>query len=393
FSFIDVAKKIQEEGFDWYSLKIYYPIRIGEVFQSRYEVLTKLGYGRTPEISAPGRLRDHRYVALKVCISDYPSVAREKGAYNRLRSLRESPLIQKCWDSFTIQGREGAVHEYLVLEPLCSNLAYFGKHVASGWENLELFRATATLVFDALRFLHTEAHLIHCDLREENFLLRTASDGVFQALEEYEAREPSPRKVDGEHVVHTTSVAMYPDDITGIVLTDFGETRPGDASTLYNDDIQSLPYRAPEVLLDIPFWYPVDVWNAGVMLWHMFEAKPLFHPFTSKGEPWNVLHLRQMVNVMGLPPLRLLERSINPEWIHKQYFDRDGQWIGVIPVHSDRGLEWRENRLHGEERAEFLRFMRRCLQWEPEKRATAAELCEDPWLKPATEETVEARKS
>jgi serine/threonine protein kinase len=33
-----------------------------------------------------------------------------------------------------------------------------------------------------------------------------------------------------------------------------------------------------------------------------------------------------------------------------------------------------------EEKVEFMRFVRQMLQWEPEKRKTARELFDDPWL-------------
>jgi hypothetical protein len=44
-------------------------------------------------------------------------------------------------------------------------------------------------------------------------------------------------------------------------------------------------------------------------------------------------------------------------------------------------LEERETTLEGlEEREAFLRFMRKMLQWEPEKRSSAKELAEDEWI-------------
>jgi serine/threonine-protein kinase SRPK3 len=36
--------------------------------------------------------------------------------------------------------------------------------------------------------------------------------------------------------------------------------------------------------------------------------------------------------------------------------------------------------LHGEDKRLFLNFVRRMLQWEPERRSTAKELYNDPWL-------------
>lgn len=36
---------IEEQTFSWYNRDKFYPVRIGQVFQSRYQVLVKLGYG------------------------------------------------------------------------------------------------------------------------------------------------------------------------------------------------------------------------------------------------------------------------------------------------------------------------------------------------------------
>ncbi|KZT20468.1 putative CDK4/6 [Neolentinus lepideus HHB14362 ss-1] len=378
FTLLEGSKKVEEEQFSWYNPSTYYPVRIGQLFQSRYQVLSKLGYGTSATVWLCRDLMDHRYVALKVCTRDYPSIPREKAAFERLRCIGESPVVQKCWDSFTIEGIEGAVHECFVLEPLSISLAVCSQKVQN-WD-LVLFRLTALKVLEALKFLHTEAKLIHCDLRQENFLLSVNNDDVFREIEALEAREPSPRKIEGERVVHTTPYVAISDDITNIVLSDFGETRPGDTSTIYYDDIQPFPYRAPEVVLEIPFSYPVDIWNAGVMLWHMFENQPLFSPYLSTGRESNIPHVAQMVAIMGPPPLTFLERVRRPQLIHEHYFDTNGQWISRFPIPRKMSLESKESRLDGENKAEFLRFIRRFLQWEPEKRATAAELCEDRWL-------------
>lgn len=44
-------------------------------------------------------------------------------------------------------------------------------------------------------------------------------------------------------------------------------------------------------------------------------------------------------------------------------------------------LEAEESKLEGYEKKEFVRFVSRMLQWDPEKRPTAKELAEDPWPK------------
>ena len=42
---IDLAKKIEEERLPSYVAEKYYPVSIGEIFASRYQVISKLGYG------------------------------------------------------------------------------------------------------------------------------------------------------------------------------------------------------------------------------------------------------------------------------------------------------------------------------------------------------------
>jgi serine/threonine-protein kinase SRPK3 len=37
--------------------------------------------------------------------------------------------------------------------------------------------------------------------------------------------------------------------------------------------------------------------------------------------------------------------------------------------------------IEGEEKEQFLRFASRMLEWLPEKRATAQELLDDPWMR------------
>ena len=82
-----------------------------------------------------------------------------------------------------------------------------------------------------------------------------------------------------------------------------------------------------------------------------------------------------MVAILGLPPVEFLRRT-QTSW---KYFNDDGTWKApsVIP---DSSLETTETRLSGDNKAAFLAFMRKMLQWCPEGRHTAKQLLEDPWL-------------
>jgi len=58
-----------------------------------------------------------------------------------------------------------------------------------------------------------------------------------------------------------------------------------------------------------------------------------------------------------------------------------GKWKADVEIPQDTSLEKSEQRLEeGENKAMFMKFMRRMLQLRPEDRKTAKELFDDPWL-------------
>jgi serine/threonine protein kinase len=63
-----------------------------------------------------------------------------------------------------------------------------------------------------------------------------------------------------------------------IRLGDFGNSlHISEASKYYQDfDIQTLSYRAPEVMFGVPFGPQIDVWSLGILLLELCLRKPLF---------------------------------------------------------------------------------------------------------------------
>ncbi|RPD62061.1 hypothetical protein L227DRAFT_573937 [Lentinus tigrinus ALCF2SS1-6] len=88
-------------------------------------------------------------------------------------------------------------------------------------------------------------------------------------------------------------------------------------------------------------------------------------------------HIAHMVSLLGPPPVDFLMRSVAGEpW---KYFDARGNWTGAADLPHD-SLELSEDRLEGENKAQFLSFVRNMVKWRPEDRATAQELMRDPWM-------------
>ena len=89
-------------------------------------------------------------------------------------------------------------------------------------------------------------------------------DSVFTDFEEKEMKNPCPRKeVDGRMIYSSRELRM-PKEWGAPVLCDFGSAIYGEGEHL--EDIQPDIYRAPEVILEYPWTYNVDIWNAGCMV-------------------------------------------------------------------------------------------------------------------------------
>ena len=89
-------------------------------------------------------------------------------------------------------------------------------------------------------------------------------DLIFQEFEEQELESPSPRKeVDGRFVYLSRQLNV-PKSLGPPVLCDFGSVISGEQ--LNARDVQPDLYRAPEMILEIPWSYQIDIWNVGCMV-------------------------------------------------------------------------------------------------------------------------------
>lgn len=57
---LPVSNKIEEETLEWYSPKVFYPVYLGQIFERRYQVISKAGYGSS---STVWLARDLEFVA------------------------------------------------------------------------------------------------------------------------------------------------------------------------------------------------------------------------------------------------------------------------------------------------------------------------------------------
>jgi serine/threonine-protein kinase SRPK3 len=97
-----------------------------------------------------------------------------------------------------------------------------------------------------------------------NIHLRIEDKSILPFFENAEMTKPSARKSNGPYTVYDSKGLLWTENHGLPVLCDFGEARFGQQS--YADYVQPHPYRAPEVILKIPWSYEVDIWNVGAMV-------------------------------------------------------------------------------------------------------------------------------
>ncbi|KAI9728611.1 MAG: hypothetical protein M1828_002717 [Chrysothrix sp. TS-e1954] len=174
-------------------------------------------------------------------------------------------------------------------------------------------------------------------------------------------------------------------------LTSFAKFEPG--VTFKISDFGAA-MRAPELVFNFPFDQRSDIWSFGCLTFEILTMTKLFNIFTFGPlclDQSDDDHLVQMHCVLGSMP-----GPQNTGWVRRgRYIGPDEEVIrtnvedGDVPengeMYKERPLDqyFREERIDGisdEEATQILAFLRRCLQYGPDDRATAADLLKDPWM-------------
>ncbi|KAK3900751.1 kinase-like domain-containing protein [Staphylotrichum tortipilum] len=373
FEAIPLGEEVEEETVPDYKGERFYPVQLGQVFQSRYQVVAKLGYGTASTIWLCRDLTEDRYLALKVCIRghDATTVDNEVAVSQHIKSIdADHPgkqLLRVVLDQFHITGPHGA-HQCLLFEPLGISFTKFRNRFPEGGLPVELLQQTLQLVLLGLDFLH-QAGVVHTDISPNNILLGIHDISVFSDMEQHELEHPSPRKLLPDRTIYRSQT--MPITYGPMTICDFGAAKMGDR---HGGDVMPGVYRAPEIIMGLEWDSKIDIWSVGVMVWDLFEGRRLFGAIKD-GHLNDELHLAEMVSLMGPPPKEFLARSDKC----RKYWDAEGNWIAATPI-PDQSLESRETRLQGQDKELLLAFVRKILRWLPEERPAAQDIYEHEFL-------------
>ncbi|EZF36125.1 serine/threonine-protein kinase [Trichophyton mentagrophytes] len=378
FERLDPALKFEEEYMPGYEKGLFYPVQIGQVFSSRYQVLSKLGYGANSTVWFCRDLIKRRYAALKVYICS-PGAEQECNVLRHLESLKSShpgkEKFRTMLDAFTADGPSGR-HQCLVHEPLLTSISHLQASLPNQRLTEQVLKLLLKELLVTLDYLHTEAQVIHTDIQSKNIMIGTNQPSLFERWKAQAVQGPTPRKNVPGHVVYRARRYNIEEGrgTWGLpLLSDFGQARigPGD----HEGVIQPTLYRAPEVVLGMKWDSEVDIWNLGALIWELFENYYMFQDRGPDGEYSEAHLLASMIALLGPPPSQFLKRSDKS----LRFWDESGNWRGLAEI-ADVSFEESELYLEGRNKDIFIQFVRKMVRWEPNERQTARELLNDPWL-------------
>ncbi|BET02907.1 unnamed protein product [Nesidiocoris tenuis] len=147
----------------------------------------------------------------------------------------------------------------------------------------------------------------------------------------------------------------------------------------FTEDIQTRQYRSLEVLIGAGYNTSADIWSTACMAFELATGDYLFEPHSGEGYSRDEDHLAHIIELLGEIP----KRVINQGKQSRQYFNKRGElrhisWLkpwDLYDVLTDK-YHW-----PAQDAKDFAAFLRPMLEFDPNKRATAADCLQHPWLK------------
>ncbi|KAK2810901.1 hypothetical protein FQN50_002492 [Emmonsiellopsis sp. PD_5] len=386
-----VGEAIEEQTLPQYHERLYYPVKIGEVFKDQYRVIAKLGYGAYSTVWLAWNERAKQYTSLKVCVSQDTESSPIINEINMLRRLRRFADTEQrdlpgvgftrlADDIFDIDGQ----HYCIASKPQGQSIRVLQETFPNGILPKLLVKSIIHRLWFSVNWFHSTCGVIHTDISPQNVLMQLEDNSSLKDIEDQESQGPSVPIVttDGAAPVYRSRETKL--ELSGLpVLADFGQMRLAEGQ-INQDWWMSDLYRAPEVLLGLPWGYPVDVWSIGVMTLELMEGRNLFNPIDWVNNQYVLpLALAQCIGYLGPPPLEMIRKSP----LFATYFDEQGNWASEPPIPKTSFEDFVTTIPAGEEKDQFLRFIRKILTWDPEARANSYELIQDEWMmRPPSEE-------
>ena len=319
------------------------------------EVISTLGegtFGKCVEVKDVHRNQEH--IALKIIknIEKYREAA--KLEINVLEKIREKDpegryLCVQMMEWFDYHG-----HMCIAFDMLGLSVFDFLKDNHYVPYPLDQVRHIAYQLCYAVNFLH-ENHLTHTDLKPENILFVNSD---FTSVY-------NPKKKRDERTVKCTDIK----------LIDFGSATFDHEH--HSTIVSTRHYRSPEVILELGWSQPCDVWSVGCIIFELYTGYTLFQTHDNKE------HLAMMERILGTLPYRMIKKTKKTKYFYKGRLDWDpksssGRYVRENCKPFKRYMREPEN----EEHQEFFDLVNLMLTYDPSERIILRQSLRHPFLAP-----------
>ncbi|OMJ88929.1 hypothetical protein SteCoe_9036 [Stentor coeruleus] len=296
----------------------------------RYEILNILGKGSFGQVCECYDHKNKEKVALKIIKNKSKFHQQATIEIRLLHEMREKDPqdlrnIIRMKNYFSFRS-----HICITFELVSINLYDFLRLNNFNGISMHLIKCFARQILNALDFLKSQ-QIIHCDLKPENILLITSQKA-------------------------------------GIKLIDFGSSCF--ISERLHMYIQSRFYRAPEIILGVPYSPAIDMWSFGCILAELYSGQPLW-PGECEKEQFLLI-----VSFLGLPPNEIMFNA------SRKHLFFEGEMLKTNKLNDGKEIIPGVNSLKSflkVDDCEFIDFLMKCFEWNPIKRMTPVEAMNHPW--------------
>uniref|UniRef100_A0A7E4ZZM0 non-specific serine/threonine protein kinase n=1 Tax=Panagrellus redivivus TaxID=6233 RepID=A0A7E4ZZM0_PANRE len=177
-----------------YDIGGYHPVNLGDVFDSRYYTLRKLGWGHFATVWLSFDTQSQQFAAIKIPKSRQDFIEASRDELDILQVIRNgderhlgAKNVVQVLNEFEFFGVSKSLHLCMVFEVLGDNLLTLLRRFTM--LNLNLVRVISRQLLQGLSYLHDECQIIHTDIKPENVVLSlTASQLNNMAIEAFNAR-------------------------------------------------------------------------------------------------------------------------------------------------------------------------------------------------------------
>nr|XP_036213480.1 cyclin-dependent kinase 13 isoform X3 [Bactrocera oleae]XP_036213481.1 cyclin-dependent kinase 13 isoform X3 [Bactrocera oleae] len=328
----------------------------GDILHHRYKIMATLGEGTFGRVVKVKDMERDFCMALKIIknVEKYREAA--KLEINALEKIAQKDphcehLCVKMIDWFDYHG-----HMCIVFEML--GLSVFDFLRENNYEPypLEQVRHMAYQLCYSVKFLH-DNRLTHTDLKPENILF-----------------------VDSEyttHYNHKINREVRRVKNTDVRLIDFGSATFDHEH--HSTIVSTRHYRAPEVILELGWSQPCDVWSIGCILFELYLGITLFQTHDNRE------HLAMMERILGQIPYRMARNHCHYSKTKTKYFyhgklDWDEKSSAGRYVRDHCKPLFRYQMSDTEDHCELFDLIKKMLEYEPSQRVTLGDALRHPFF-------------